>query len=554
MNWKIDNLTEANFEGSYDFSKGTTASENRNAAVSMTLDGVDVKMPFDAFDLLDDARKVNDISSSTSLENHSRHYSFDLHLIRRLNKKGSVISVSTGNTAARNRSDETTDNRTRFFQLTGSGGVDSVLTQRRLSESPYDNNNFHVGMTFVQPVAKNLKLQLSYDYTHTVDRHAVNTFDRGRAEAVTEIDSLSSYTHAKTTGHDMALSVNYDNGGLLVSLAGHIVPGLRSLDSKVGSAETDTVMHVMDYRSDATIQYKWEDSRLLAFSYMLNTFQPDITLLVPLTNNTDPLNISSGNPRLKAFSSHYFSLRYEDMKKGLSLYGAYNLQCNNIVQATIYNEQTGVRTTRPENIHGNWNANGYVNWWHAAWRLFTLSLSGTLSYIHQVNLVSESGTAIRSYTDNMYAMSTFGINYTPSWGTFYFRTSYNYAQYDNSLRGSSNYTHSIAMSLNGAVNLPCAITLETNADYTYRAGNMVSDDDRNVVVWNMKAMWRFMKEKKMELSLAWNDILNNRKNYYRNATAAGFSETYTDVVKSYFMIGLAYKFQLGGGGRNYNSN
>ncbi len=546
VNWTIDRLTELNADGSYNFTKGRTASENRDAAVGTPLEEVDVKSPFYAFDRLDAAQKINEIRSMASSEDRSQNYTFNVNLIRRFKAKGPVVSVSAGNSAAWNRSRAATDNVTRFFRLAGNSGTDSLLTQRRLSRSPSDNSSFHAGVTFVQPVSGSLKLQLSYNYTRTASDNTVNMFDRGSGDAVTMIDSLSSFTHSRTVGHDFGVSVNYDRENLLASISGNFVPGTRSMKSRTGDVQTDTAMHITDFRSDANIQYRWKDSRMLSFSYMFSTTQPDIMLLVPRTDNTDPLNVSRGNPGLKTSSSHYFNLRYEDTKNGLSLYGACNLLCDNIAQAVVYNGETGVRTARPVNINGNRSASGYVNWWRTAWRVFTFSLSGMLSYNHQVSLVSESGTSARSVTDGIYATSSLGVNYTPSWGTFYFRTSYSHSMYGNSLRGGSNYTRTVAASLNASVNLPCYITLETDADYRFNSGNMTSKDDRNVMVWNMKAVWRFMKERRMELSLAWNDILSNRKSYYRNASSAGFSETYSKVVKSFFVVGLAYKFQVGG--------
>ena len=48
------------------------------------------------------------------------------------------------------------------------------------------------------------------------------------------------------------------------------------------------------------------------------------------------------------------------------------------------------------------------------------------------------------------------------------------------------------------------------------------------------------EKKEAELSFYWSDILSDKKNYYRNVTATGLTESRTFQIGSYFIISFKY--------------
>ncbi len=57
----------------------------------------------------------------------------------------------------------------------------------------------------------------------------------------------------------------------------------------------------------------------------------------------------------------------------------------------------------------------------------------------------------------------------------------------------------------------------------------------------MKLIYKFLKEKRAELSFYWADILSQKKDFQRYASATAFSEKYEKQLQGYFMISLKYK-------------
>src|SRR5690606_40214139 len=62
--------------------------------------------------------------------------------------------------------------------------------------------------------------------------------------------------------------------------------------------------------------FTYRPSRQKSFSFYYNgsTQQPTIDQIQPLRQNTDPLNISVGNPDLKQEFNHSFNLRFNNYK------------------------------------------------------------------------------------------------------------------------------------------------------------------------------------------------------------------------------------------------
>ncbi|WP_169306822.1 outer membrane beta-barrel family protein [Pedobacter polaris] len=98
--------------------------------------------------------------------------------------------------------------------------------------------------------------------------------------------------------------------------------------------------------------YKWNDKLSSVLSYTIRLQRPSITNLNPFIYNTDPLNITFGNPNLGAQTFHNVNLQTRFIKgntfAGLTLYGS--LSNNMISQYALFDPSTGVTSTTSGNI------------------------------------------------------------------------------------------------------------------------------------------------------------------------------------------------------------
>ena len=90
--------------------------------------------------------------------------------------------------------------------------------------------------------------------------------------------------------------------------------------------------------------------------------QPNIRDLQPVTDRTNPLNIRVGNPSLKPAYTNTFTLNFNSYntkhQRNMVATALFENTINNVTNQVTYDSETGVRTTSPVNMNGNWRAMG----------------------------------------------------------------------------------------------------------------------------------------------------------------------------------------------------
>ena len=105
--------------------------------------------------------------------------------------------------------------------------------------------------------------------------------------------------------------------------------------------------------------------KFLRIRYRGQTNQPSVSQLQPVPDNSNPLYIAVGNPDLLPEFQHRFTLNYRNTKRETfrtlegQLEGAYTV--NKIVNMTSY-DSNGIRTSKPVNEQGVYNATGSFNY------------------------------------------------------------------------------------------------------------------------------------------------------------------------------------------------
>ena len=158
----------------------------------------------------------------------------------------------------------------------------------------------------------------------------------------------------------------------------------------------DTILKrtVNNFAPNIRMRYKWTKTTKLNVMYRGSTSQPSMTDLLDITYDSNPLNITQGNPGLKpSFSNNlnaFFNTYNADAQRGITANVRFSNTLNSISQKVTYNEATGGRITRPENINGNWNVNGGFNFNSAipANTKFTYSTSTDAGFNHGVAYIS----------------------------------------------------------------------------------------------------------------------------------------------------------------------
>lgn len=559
MKWNIDKMTLLNLSGSFSAMKGTNGSDSRQATYNENPE-LDITAPFNGEEngQTENDIRVNGIRMNSRSTSANRQYFLNADLTRRLNEKGSSLGLTMQYSEGRGKNEAFSVSSTTYYQLQDEWGNDSVLYRNQYYDSPNRNRKFSLGLILTQPLHKSLRAQLSYKFRRENQNNDRNTYDLSRFFDGTDdeplytlpegyeaayTDSLSNRSRSHTTAHEVALHLNYTDRTWEINAGLSVVPERQSLDQKTERMQADTLRTSVNYYPAVTVLWHKKKTRV-QLSYEGDTKQPGLTELLTLTDNSDPLNITRGNPSLRPSYNQRVRLEARDTKIGLNGDMTWANTVNSVTRAVTYNTQTGGIESYPVNVNGNWNARATVRYQKRIKRRFSVTARTGASFSQNVSLINEGQQEMpeRSTTHNTTLNANLRFGYQPQWGGFDLTGDWRFRHSTNLLRETGDYTRDYRLGVNAYADLPGGIQLRSDVDYSFRNGTNITPGEDDQVVWNASLSWRFLKQKKAELSFYWADILSQKKNFTRSVSSSGLSERHTQQIGSWFMLSFKYRF------------
>ena len=300
--------------------------------------------------------------------------------------------------------------------------------------------------------------------------------------------------------------------------------------------------------------YTKNKQNIYEFRYKANTSAPNMlySLGEQLRDDVDPLYISVGNSNLKNKTSHdvYFSYsnNISEKQRFLNVNASYVISQNSVAMGYVYNKQTGVRTTTPDNVNGNWGANSNINYTIPIDKAKRLALSTNTNsqFYNNVDLITVEGLegTARSTVKSFYLTETVRLDYrrktfkvgTKLTGTWVNATS---RREDFTTVNAADFNYG----LTAQIEMPWSMQLSTDITVYSRRGYEDKTMNTDDFVWNARLSKRAMKGH-LTFILDGFDILGNLSNVTRTLNAQGKTETYRDVIPSYIMLHAIYSFDI----------
>ncbi len=277
---------------------------------------------------------------------------------------------------------------------------------------------------------------------------------------------------------------------------------------------------------------------------------PSLFSLIGLRFDSDPLNINEGNTGLRRTEIYSVVLWYMSDKWGQEKQRRINGKIettfyrNAVATAQTYDDATGVRTFRPENVNGNYNlqANGsfYTPLDHQ--RHFSLNLGFYEYFYRNVDLsTTDSPILIRStvYTNYMTIPLSVEFNYKKlrigAKSQAVWHTAQSKRENFQDISGV-NFDAGIY----GNVRLPWGFQFATDINYYTRHGydNAVMNTDN--IVWNAQLSKSILRGC-LTFSFVGYDILGDLSNLNYSVNMQGVTETWHNVIPRYGMLRIIYK-------------
>ena len=549
IEWRIDSLTTLQFQPS--ISTGKTKSSSGSSSATFNDDPYqnNVKDPLSQHDLISDDIKVNFNESSNWSDGDNYNLSGNLLLNRRLGG-GPWFGPSA---------------------VTGSNGRNvSIRANGTLSENK--NKNYSVGLTYSEPILRNLIAQANYNYQYSKRHSDGQTYDFAEDdEKGQEIwdyyerygslppyyqdflsDSLSRYTDNINKTHNLEFSLRYITSLLNISTGVRVEAQNQKMAYQYQGLDTIASRNISRVSPTLNARLRFSRQHTLRFTYRGNTRQPEMTDLFTLTDKSNPLNIREGNPNLKPSFTHNFNLDYNNYfqatQQSINSSFSYGTTRNSIAQRTEYNEVTGGQRSRPENINGNWNINGTIGFnTPLFWSKLSMNASTDISFNNRVSYLYQNQETFKNNTKDMSVRERLSITLRLSNFDIRANGNFNYNKTKNRMVTTGNQnTYNFNYGLSSTGNFNNGFGFSTDINMSSRRGYSSANMNTNELIWNAQVSYRFLYRKQATISLQDYDILNRRSNISRNISAESRSDRETNAIYSYVMAHFIWRFNLFG--------
>lgn len=431
----------------------------------------------------------------------------------------------------------TNSSHTRFY-LKG----DSLRQVDHFIQSPSERHNAGARTYVCHRFGEYTNLRVNYDFSYSRRTNSQTYNDLLPVSVLSSIDSLHYDNRYKDVSHGPSLDVKYDNNLLMLQLQGRAHPTTRSADNTKYTEHFNHSFTKLQYFANARMELKMHRQKnKLMLSYNGSNSLPSPDDISSVVDYSNPMVIRMGNPDLKSAFTHQMRAEYT-IGTLMRLSTSYNRTDNQMTTLTLIDRTTGVRTTKPANIDGNWGTTSNI---FITKGIGDVSLIGTLnySYNHGVSYVQNYGVseAMKSASNWHRIDAVMFATYTNKNLMMVGSASYSRDHNKSDYVATATTGQQAGGNLSVEYTLPIRMNVKCKSElkYTRRFGYELASANRSEYLWNASVEYRFLTF--LTASLEWRDILKSQRGFNASMSATGWSETQQYGNTSFVVAKLAVK-------------
>ena len=473
--------------------------------------------------------------------------------------------------------------RTISLDLTGSGNInngygyqnsidniyqaDSTLVINQFYRDSLHSVTLTPTLSYTEPIAKNMILQLNYSHTYTHSTTINDTYDYvDSLKTYTSFDSLFSNSYKFTQNSDqVSLAWRIQNKQFNLSAGS----GIQWTTFTSDNTTKDIIVKrpYTNFTPTVNFMYNFSSTQHFRLNYSGRTGTPSASQLQPLTTTTDDINFQMGNPGLKPQFTHSLRMLYASFDPSTQkvLFATVNASTTvNDIQSEVYNRsgsQGGGTVSTYTNLNGTYNVSAYLNYG------FPLRVpKSNMNFITNVNYsqsqtlqAADSGEAAAGQFTHLYTKNTV-LSETVSWTTNIKKnfdmnlsaasaytipthtTSAPAGLKDSAVKNGTNtnlnsFSETISTEFTAYTNNGWLIAATFDYTYTYTHSNAFN---ASVPILTPSIAKQVFKKKNGEIRLTVFDVLNQNTNVSKTVSGTNTAYTRTNVLSRYAMLTFTY--------------
>lgn len=531
LEWKMDSVTTLIFRPQY----RTAANDRRNGSFQQGW-GNDVLL--------------NEKESSGTNHNSSYNVTMMMQLSRKLSRMGRNIALKVDYGSNASSTDRKNLSTTHYFK----NNTEKVQNQK--IEDKIDGYNYRVQLVYVEPLPWLHFLQFRYSYQYRANNsdHFVYNWDKDLDEFTPDYDEeASNCFENQYSNHLFNVAVRTSRKKYNYNIGADFEPQ-KSVSHSVlkDDPENQLERSVFNFSPTVNFRYKFSKRTRLQIVYRGKSRQPNIRDLQPVTDRTNPLNIRVGNPSLKPSYINTFTLNFNsyNMKRQRNMVATALVEntINSVTNQVTYDSETGVRTTTPLNLNGNWRALGSFSlntpFRNRSWIFRTYSY---VQYRNQNGYTTINKEApVKSTVKHLTARQRLQLMYRTKQMEVSARAELLYNNSHNNVKETRTETYDYRFGTEVQYYLPWGMELYTDLTYFQRSGYGYEGYARENLMWNCQLSKAFLKRKQLLLRFKIYDMLRQDVSMIRTITATAIRDTDYNALGSYFMVHAILRLNLMG--------
>jgi hypothetical protein len=511
---KIDSANSIKWTNGFTYN--TTRAQQQSIGQSFTPEGV----------------LENESENRSEADGSSAMFTSELLYRHRFSKKGRTLSTNLTFNLSDSDRDGSLQQRNTFL-------VPEVKEQLVNQINTQTNQNLNYGITasYTEPLGNRKYLEANYTFQQNqndVNREVYDVLNEGLEFNDRLSNKFSSDYLYQRAG--LNFKMNHNKYSLTVG-TNFQNTNLRGNLETLGARIDRTFQNMLPV---ARFSYEFTSTRRLRIDYETSVQEPTIQQLQPVIDNSDPLNIYVGNPSLKPSFQQSWRMNFSSFDPvsfiSFFLFGDVFYTTNAITTAQVVNEQR-VRTSTPVNVDNNFRAMGNASLSFPVNKIksrFSVGINATnQQYIsilnEQENHISQMimGGNIRY---NFRYKEILDLSISPQWS--HQKTAYEFDQADQLF---FNQTYNAEANLYFLKHY----TFHSMFDYLVYASES-TNFRQTIPLLNLSVSRFLLKNKKGELKLAVNNLLDQNLGITQNATSNYFERQTFNSLGRYFMVSFTY--------------
>lgn len=491
---------------------------------------------------------LNQGDRSLTNDNTQKLFNTSILWTKKLKTPGRTLSLSFRHTSDENDSEGFLNTRNSFYSTQGL--LDSLQLVDQFKKNGLNSNAISSNLTYTEPISKTFSVVINYGAGINNSRSDRRSFNQSGSGLYDVLDAgFSNNFKLYQTYHQPGAFFNYRRKKTVLNFGTRL--GLVNFKQTDLFNANKYKRNFENWTPQVSYQYTFSPERFIRLNYNGSTILPNFDQLQPVRINTDPLNITIGNPVLSPSFTNGINLTYNAYKvisnQAIYFNGSYSQTSNPIVSNTI-TDNAGKSIFQSANLTNkrpaSYNLTSY----------FTQKIKDTNielgmdvgsrgnSYYNMVNSVLNK----TNYIVHMARLTASYIRQQKAEISFEFGPEYNIVE--SVLQPDiNNNGWGVNSRLQFSIYFPGKVQVSSDINYLYRERTSSFDQDFDRLIVNSTLSKKFLKAENLKFSLSGNDLLNQNTGFSRYAISNMIIQNSYTTVKRYMLFSLVYDFNYMGG-------